>query len=139
MLIEPVEIESTGAMAPFWPSRMIEPLPNCFSIWPTAMSMALLRSFRSSSAMRSPSKSSPSAQGGCVVGPVDSGREIVWPERVTGKVTAGLDPRNVPRESQAKIRADQRASTQGDQSLTAKLDFRLAAVDWQRLHPDTSA
>jgi hypothetical protein len=36
---------------PFWPRRMMAPLPNCFSIWPTAMSMALVRSFRSSSAM----------------------------------------------------------------------------------------
>ena len=31
---------------------MIEPLPNCFSIWPTALSMALVRSFRSSSGMQ---------------------------------------------------------------------------------------
>ena len=54
MLMEPVEMDSTGAMTPFWPRRMIEPLPNCFSIWPTAMSMALVRSFRSSSGMQSP-------------------------------------------------------------------------------------
>ena len=36
MLIEPVEMASIGWIAPFLPSRMIEPLPNCFSIWPTA-------------------------------------------------------------------------------------------------------
>ncbi len=35
-LIEPVEIAGMGAMASLPPSRMIEPLPNCFSIWPTA-------------------------------------------------------------------------------------------------------
>ena len=43
-LTEPVEIDGMIAMASFWPSRMIEPLPNCFSIWPTASSMALRRS-----------------------------------------------------------------------------------------------
>jgi hypothetical protein len=31
-LSEPVEMASIGAMAPFSPRRMIEPLPNCFSI-----------------------------------------------------------------------------------------------------------
>ena len=51
MLIEPVEMTSTGATALFWPSRMIEPLPNCFSIWPTATSSAFNRSCRSSIAM----------------------------------------------------------------------------------------
>ena len=30
MLMEPVEMDSIGAMAPRWPRRMIEPLPNCF-------------------------------------------------------------------------------------------------------------
>src|SRR5687767_242125 len=48
MLIEPVEMEAIGPTELRWPRRMIEPLPNCFSIWPTAMSMALLRSFWSS-------------------------------------------------------------------------------------------
>src|SRR4051794_17063109 len=40
----------TAITASFAPRRMIEPLPNCFSIWPTAISMALRRSrsFRSS-------------------------------------------------------------------------------------------
>ena len=38
------ESQSIGWMAPFWPRRMIEPLPNCFSIWPTARSTALRRS-----------------------------------------------------------------------------------------------
>src|SRR3990170_1855548 len=51
MLIEPVEIASVGAIALRWPSRMIEPLPNCFSICPTATSSALSRSFCSSAAM----------------------------------------------------------------------------------------
>jgi hypothetical protein len=39
-----------AAMASFCPRRMIAPLPNCFSIWPTAISTALARSrsFRSS-------------------------------------------------------------------------------------------
>jgi hypothetical protein len=32
-------------MAPFWPSRMIEPFPNCFSIWLKASSTALSFSF----------------------------------------------------------------------------------------------
>ena len=45
---------SIGAMASFCPSRMIEPLPNCFSIWPTATSRALMRSVRSSAAMHTP-------------------------------------------------------------------------------------
>ena len=47
MLMAPVEIDSTGAMTLFWPRRMIEPLPNCFSIWPTAVSSAFIRSCRS--------------------------------------------------------------------------------------------
>src|SRR5450759_5685546 len=40
-------------MTSFWPRRMMEPLPNCFSIWLTASSMAFARSrsLRSSEAM----------------------------------------------------------------------------------------
>ena len=45
--IEPVEITETGTMASFDPSRRIEPLPNCFSIWPNASSKARARSFSS--------------------------------------------------------------------------------------------
>ncbi len=52
MLMEPVEMESMGPMVFFWPRRMIEPLPNCFSICPTAMSMARVRSFWSSNGMQ---------------------------------------------------------------------------------------
>ena len=48
MLIDPVGMLAIGAMASFWPSRMIEPLPNCFSIWPTAISSARARSLVSS-------------------------------------------------------------------------------------------
>ena len=44
MLIDPVEMLGTAVTAPCAPRRMIEPLPNCFSIWPTAISMALERS-----------------------------------------------------------------------------------------------
>jgi hypothetical protein len=44
MLMAPVEIVSVGAIAFRWPSRMIAPLPNCFSICPTAASMAFMRS-----------------------------------------------------------------------------------------------
>ena len=40
----PVEITAIGTMASFEPSRMIEPLPNCFSICDTASSIALPRS-----------------------------------------------------------------------------------------------
>ena len=43
-LIDPVEIAGIGAMASLPPSRMIEPLPNCFSICPTASSTAFARS-----------------------------------------------------------------------------------------------
>ncbi len=41
--IEPVGMASMGTTAPFWPSFMIVPLPNCFSIWESAASMALWR------------------------------------------------------------------------------------------------
>src|SRR5258707_176898 len=44
MLMAPVGIVSIGRIAPFCPRRMIEPLPNCFSIWRTARSTALTRS-----------------------------------------------------------------------------------------------
>ncbi len=42
--IDPVEITAMGTIASFDPSRMIDPLPNCFSIWDTASSIALPRS-----------------------------------------------------------------------------------------------
>src|SRR6267142_5298877 len=48
----PVEITEIGTMASFEPSRMIEPLPNCFSICANARSTALFRS--SIAAMASP-------------------------------------------------------------------------------------
>ena len=51
MLIDPVEMASCGCTPPLAPRRMMAPLPNCFSIWPTAISMALRRSFTSSTAM----------------------------------------------------------------------------------------
>src|ERR1700683_2743893 len=56
--IAPVEITAMGTMASFDPRRMIEPLPNCFSICANARSIALLRS----SAM----KDAPSRITGCV-------------------------------------------------------------------------
>ena len=40
----PVEITDMGTMASFEPSRMMEPLPNCFSICENARSTALFRS-----------------------------------------------------------------------------------------------
>ena len=51
MLIEPVGMLAIGVTASFWPSRMIDPLPNCFSIWLTAISSARVRSFVSSAGM----------------------------------------------------------------------------------------
>jgi hypothetical protein len=42
--IDPVEITAIGPTASFDPSRMIEPLPNCFSSAASAVSIALLRS-----------------------------------------------------------------------------------------------
>src|SRR3954462_3828236 len=42
--IAPVEMTDIGTMASFEPSRMIEPLPNCFSICANARSTALFRS-----------------------------------------------------------------------------------------------
>src|SRR5215213_8244669 len=48
MLMDPVGMLSMTATASFWPSRMIEPLPNCFSIWPMAISIARARSLLSS-------------------------------------------------------------------------------------------
>src|SRR5712691_2930294 len=42
--IAPVEITEMGTIASFDPSRMIDPLPNCFSICETANSIALPRS-----------------------------------------------------------------------------------------------
>src|SRR5262249_41047185 len=38
--MEPVEITAMGTMASLLPSRIIEPLPNCFSIWASARSIA---------------------------------------------------------------------------------------------------
>src|SRR5437588_7956669 len=46
----PVGMTDIGTMASFDPSRMIEPLPNCFSIWESASSIAFIRS----SAMMAP-------------------------------------------------------------------------------------
>ena len=48
MLMDPVGMLAMTATASFWPSRMIEPLPNCFSIWPMAISIARARSLLSS-------------------------------------------------------------------------------------------
>src|ERR1700689_3586566 len=42
--IEPVEITEMGTIASLLPRRMIEPLPNCFSICANAKSMARERS-----------------------------------------------------------------------------------------------
>src|ERR1700748_349553 len=42
--IEPVEITEMGTIASLLPRRMIEPLPNCFSICANARSMARERS-----------------------------------------------------------------------------------------------
>ena len=38
--IAPVEITEIGTIAPLLPSFMMEPLPNCFSIWAIVRSMA---------------------------------------------------------------------------------------------------
>ena len=51
--MHPVGITEMGTIASFDPSRMIEPLPNCFSICDNASSIALPRS----SAMNAPQKS----------------------------------------------------------------------------------
>src|SRR5258708_19690442 len=40
--MEPVDITAMGTMASLFPSRMMEPLPNCFSIFASARSIALL-------------------------------------------------------------------------------------------------
>src|SRR6185437_4657810 len=40
--MEPVEITAMGTMASLLPNRMMEPLPNCFSIWDNARSIALV-------------------------------------------------------------------------------------------------
>ena len=112
MLMEPVEIASIGAMAPRCPRRMIEPLPNCFSIWPTAMSMALVRSFRSSSGMRSPWR-------------------VAVPEHqcgsggVTGRSRPGSILESVPSESQAKICRYSNESQPVQTSAGTCRDFRL--------------
>src|SRR5580692_4488385 len=45
--MEPLEIAETGTIASFDPSRTIEPLPNCFSIWVSVSPSVLLRSFSS--------------------------------------------------------------------------------------------
>jgi hypothetical protein len=43
--VEPVEMTSMSSIAlrPASPRRMTEPLPNCFSIWPSAALSAFLR------------------------------------------------------------------------------------------------
>jgi len=41
------------AIDPFSPIRMMEPLPNCLSIWDSAMSSALSRSAPTRSSVRS--------------------------------------------------------------------------------------
>src|SRR3984885_11070024 len=43
-LIEPVEMTEIGTIASLAPRRMMEPLPNCFSIWLRALSTARARS-----------------------------------------------------------------------------------------------
>src|ERR1043166_121732 len=45
--MDPVEITVTGTMASFEPRRMIDPLPNCFSIWLKVRSSARVRSLSS--------------------------------------------------------------------------------------------
>src|SRR5579859_6006352 len=40
---EPVDTTSTSRVAAWSPSRITEPLPNCFSIWPRAAASAFLR------------------------------------------------------------------------------------------------
>src|SRR5579863_3375010 len=44
---DPVEITEIGTIASFDPSRRIDPLPNCFSIWLSVNSKARARSFSS--------------------------------------------------------------------------------------------
>src|SRR6476619_3618748 len=50
--MDPVEIEETGTIASFDPSRRMDPFPNCFSIWPSA---AVSTRARSLSSMDDPS------------------------------------------------------------------------------------
>src|SRR5229473_5224096 len=45
--MDPDEITVTGTIASFDPSRTIEPLPNCFSIWPRVSPRVRARSFSS--------------------------------------------------------------------------------------------
>ncbi len=45
--MEPDEIAETGTIASFDPSRTMEPLPNCFSIWPSVSPRVRARSFSS--------------------------------------------------------------------------------------------
>src|SRR5579859_110184 len=40
---EPVDTTSTSRVAAWSPKRITEPLPNCFSIWPSAAARAFLR------------------------------------------------------------------------------------------------
>src|SRR5579872_2566500 len=54
--MDPVEITVTGTIASFEPSRTMDPLPNCFSIWPRVSPRVRARSF--SSIKRNPSKMS---------------------------------------------------------------------------------
>src|SRR3954465_11093826 len=45
--MEPLEITETGTMASLAPRRKMEPLPNCFSIWPRVNVNVRMRSFSS--------------------------------------------------------------------------------------------
>src|SRR5580692_13162354 len=54
--MEPEEMAATCTTASFDPNRKMEPLPNCFSIWPSVSPRVRARSF--SSIKRSPSKMS---------------------------------------------------------------------------------
>src|SRR5690349_9530312 len=52
--MEPVEMTEIGTTASFDPNRMIEPLPNCFSICDSARSIARTFSVRSSAMNAAP-------------------------------------------------------------------------------------
>ena len=58
------------------------------------------------------------------------GPTTLWPEGVTGEVTAAVDPRGVPYESQAKMNAPRLSSEPLFQQLTTALDFRLRGQGW---------
>ena len=138
--------------ASFAPSRMIEPLPNCFSIWPTAISMAFKRS-----------RSLRSSTGGitllvkvnCLAGPDRLARFASWdvaqsaartrlwssarlmsitfPRALTGKVTRGavvmewVNDRIVPWRKSSEKRGLLAVSTCITR-LTDTCHFRLMSV-----------